>query len=104
MQLCGAGRGSAAGSLISYVLDITQVDPIKYGLQFERFIRRGPVVGEAFLEELNNTKKVKEVIKICLSDMLFFLTPETSIKIMRDGKLMFVTAASLKKGDDVVAF
>ena len=40
MQLCGAGRGSAAGSLISYVLDITQVDPIKYGLQFERFIRR----------------------------------------------------------------
>jgi len=104
MHLCGAGRGSAAGSLISYVLDITQVDPIKYGLQFERFIRRGPVVGEAFLEELNNTKKVKEVIKICLSDMLFFLTPETSIKIMRDGKLMFVTAASLKKGDDVVAF
>jgi len=40
MQLCGAGRGSAAGSLISFVLDITQVDPIKYGLQFERFIRR----------------------------------------------------------------
>jgi DNA polymerase-3 subunit alpha len=40
MQLCGAGRGSAAGSLISYVLDITQVDPIKYGFQFERFIRR----------------------------------------------------------------
>ena len=40
MQLCGAGRGSAAGSLISYVLNITQVDPIKYGLQFERFIRR----------------------------------------------------------------
>ena len=34
----GPGRGSAAGSLVSYVLGITQVDPIKYGLQFERFL------------------------------------------------------------------
>ena len=37
-QLVGPGRGSAAGSLIAYVLDITQVDPIKYGLQFSRFL------------------------------------------------------------------
>ena len=28
--LVGPGRGSAAGSLISYVLDITEVDPLKY--------------------------------------------------------------------------
>ena len=40
-QLVGPGRGSAAGSLVSYVLGITQVDPIKYGLQFERFLTRG---------------------------------------------------------------
>ena len=31
-------RGSAAGSLVSYVLGITNVDPIKYGLPFERFL------------------------------------------------------------------
>ena len=37
-MLVGLGRGSAAGSLLSYVLDITQVDPIKYELQFERFL------------------------------------------------------------------
>ena len=36
--LCGLGRGSGAGSLICYLLNITQADPIKYGLQFERFI------------------------------------------------------------------
>jgi len=36
-QLVGCGRGSSAGSLINYVLDITEVDPIKYGLIFERF-------------------------------------------------------------------
>lgn len=34
----GPGRGSAAGSLISYCLGITQVDPIKYDLLFERFL------------------------------------------------------------------
>lgn len=34
----GPGRGSAAGSLVSYCLDITQVDPIKYNLLFERFL------------------------------------------------------------------
>ena len=34
----GPGRGSAAGSLVSYCLDITTVDPLKYNLIFERFL------------------------------------------------------------------
>ena len=34
----GPGRGSAAGSLISYALGITDVDPLKYSLLFERFL------------------------------------------------------------------
>lgn len=34
----GPGRGSAAGSLVSYALNITEIDPIKYGLMFERFL------------------------------------------------------------------
>ncbi len=34
----GPGRGSAAGSLISYLLNITDVDPLKYDLLFERFL------------------------------------------------------------------
>ncbi len=36
--LVGSGRGSAAGSLVSYCLGITEVDPIKYDLFFERFL------------------------------------------------------------------
>ncbi len=36
--LTGVGRGSAAGSIISYFLDITRVDPIKFDLLFERFL------------------------------------------------------------------
>jgi len=34
----GPGRGSAAGSIVSYILNITDVDPIKYDLLFERFL------------------------------------------------------------------
>ncbi len=34
----GPGRGSAAGSIISYALDITGIDPLKYNLLFERFL------------------------------------------------------------------
>jgi len=34
----GPGRGSAAGSLVSYILNITDIDPIKYNLIFERFL------------------------------------------------------------------
>lgn len=36
--IVGPGRGSAAGSLVSYTLDITTLDPLKYNLLFERFL------------------------------------------------------------------
>mgnify|MGYP003626415246 FL=1 len=39
MMLAGPGRGSAAGSLVAYALGITQVDPIRHGLLFSRFLR-----------------------------------------------------------------
>ena len=38
--LVGPGRGSAAGSLVSYSLGITDIDPIKYDLLFERFLNK----------------------------------------------------------------
>ena len=34
----GPGRGSAAGSIVAYALEITDIDPIRYGLVFERFL------------------------------------------------------------------
>jgi len=34
----GPGRGSAAGSIVSYCLHITDIEPMKYGLFFERFL------------------------------------------------------------------
>ena len=36
----GIGRGSAAGSLLLYLMGVTKIDPIKYDLYFERFISK----------------------------------------------------------------
>ena len=41
--LTGPGRGSSAGSLVAYALGITDVDPIRYGLIFERFLNPGRI-------------------------------------------------------------
>ena len=38
--LLGPARGSAGGSLVSYLMDITEIDPVKHGLPFERFLSR----------------------------------------------------------------
>ncbi|MBC8395062.1 MAG: hypothetical protein H8E05_00030, partial [Bacteroidetes bacterium] len=36
----GAGRGSAAGSIVLYLVGVTGIDPVKYGLYFERFVSK----------------------------------------------------------------
>ena len=41
--LFGIGRGSAAGCLVSYLLNIVQIDPLQYDLIFERFLNKGRV-------------------------------------------------------------
>lgn len=41
--LTGIGRGSAGGTLVAYLLYITHLDPIKYGLLFERFMNEGRI-------------------------------------------------------------
>jgi len=51
----GAGRGSAAGSLVLYLLGVTNIDPIEHGLFFERFVSKSRAKkiehnGETFLD------------------------------------------------------
>jgi len=43
--LTGIGRGSAGGCLVAYCLGITHLDPIEFGLLFERFLNKGRVEG-----------------------------------------------------------
>lgn len=44
--MIGTGRGSVVGSLVAYLLNITNVDPLKYDLLFERFMNKTRVSGE----------------------------------------------------------
>lgn len=44
--LIGIGRGSAAGALVSYLLGIVKIDPIEYGLLFERFLNEARLQSE----------------------------------------------------------
>lgn len=45
-SLLGPGRGSGGGSLVCYLMHITNLDPIKYGLYFERFLTAGRVISK----------------------------------------------------------
>ena len=61
--LHGPGRGSAAGSLVAYALRITEVDPIQYGLFFERFLNIGrgarPIIFDKdMIDKINNMPTV----------------------------------------------
>lgn len=57
--LIGAGRASFAGSLVCYYLGITKVDPLKYGLLFERFFPdNGALLPDIDLEFENNSRDI----------------------------------------------
>ena len=62
VQLTGPGRGSAAGSLVAYVLDITQVDPIKHGLLFSRFLRKDATDYPDIDYDVSDPMQVKEML------------------------------------------
>ena len=55
--LVGPGRGSAAGSLVSYVIGITDIDPLKYNLLFERFLNYERVTMPDIDIDFDNTKR-----------------------------------------------
>lgn len=64
--LVGPGRGSAAGSLVSYCLGITDIDPIKYNLLFERFLNPERVTMPDIDIDFEDTRK-NEVIDYCIN-------------------------------------
>ena len=62
--LTGPGRGSAAGALVSYVLGITQVDPLRWGLMFSRFLRADATdYPDIDYDVSDNSKAREEIIK-----------------------------------------
>lgn len=102
--LTGIGRGSAGGSLLLYVMGITNIDPIKYGLIFERFLlpERGglepcqvtkmakPIQSDNYIEmELENGKTYKFDV-------------DAKFHIKRGGEELDVYADELQIDDDIV--
>lgn len=63
--LVGPGRGSAAGSLVAYTLDITTIDPLKYDLLFERFLNKERVTMPDIDVDFEDTRR-EEVIRYCI--------------------------------------
>jgi len=68
-QSVGCGRGSVSGSLLAYVLGITEIDPIKFELYFERFLSKEksiqpPTFGFNNIEQITlDYKKITDEIK-----------------------------------------
>jgi len=63
--LVGPGRGSAAGSLVAYLLNITTIDPIKYNLMFERFLNAMRITMPDIDIDFEYTKR-DQVVKYCM--------------------------------------
>ncbi len=60
----GPGRGSAAGSIIAYALNITDLDPLKYGLLFERFLNPDRISMPDIDIDIQDTRR-EEVVQYC---------------------------------------
>jgi DNA polymerase-3 subunit alpha len=59
----GPGRGSAAGSMVAYCLGITGIEPLKYGLIWERFFNRGRIGSLADIDLDFSKRRREEVIE-----------------------------------------
>lgn len=82
-------HNSAAGCLCSYLLGITNVNPLRYGLLFERFLSSGRL-----------GKKV-DVEMILINDE-FEIEAEKILKISRNDQIIEIKALSLQKNDKIL--
>jgi len=100
----GPGRGSAAGSLVSYVIGITDIDPIKYNLLFERFLNYERVTMPDIDIDFDNTKR-DDVInyvknkygKDNVSGGMTFATLKTRLVLRELGKILKIDERLLNK-------
>lgn len=92
--LVGIGRGSAGGSLVSYLLGIIQIDPIEFELIFERFLNEGRMGSlkecDAYLIE-TSTGNIK-------------LNEKSVLKINRSGKEINIFIEELSLGDEIISY
>jgi DNA polymerase-3 subunit alpha len=61
----GPGRGSAAGSIVAYAIRITEIEPLRYSLMFERFLNPGRISMPDIDIDIQDTRR-GEVIQYCV--------------------------------------
>ena len=102
--LVGPGRGSAAGSLVSYSLGITDIDPLKYNLLFERFLNPARVTMpdididfDAMKREqvINYVKEKYGEEKVALG--ITFSTLKSKLVLREIGKILKIDSNLLEK-------
>lgn len=93
--IVGPGRGSAGGSLLSYILDIIKINPLDFGLIFERFLNEGRI----------GTLEPCRAFKLELEDgrVLEFNEGEL-IRVERNGVEYVLPAEELKEDDTILNF
>lgn len=102
--LTGIGRGSAGGSLVLYLLQITNIDPIKYGLIFERFL----LPERAGLEQQRTTMLADKIESSnyiefeCDNGKIYKFDVDAKFKVKRGNIELEVFADELKIDDDIV--
>lgn len=103
----GIGRGSAGGSLVSYLLGITSIDPIRYDLIFSRFLVPERC-GLNWVEEITviapdaELQKGETYADIRLDGNHYRICRDAQLRIRRGGQEQTVYADELKAGDDVL--
>lgn len=102
--LTGIGRGSAGGSLVLYLLQITNIDPIKYGLIFERFLlpeRAGlePQKTTRLAEKMESTNYIELE---CENGKTYKFDVDAKFKVKRGDTEIEVFADELEIDDDIV--
>jgi DNA polymerase-3 subunit alpha len=94
-MMTGIGRGSAGGSLVAYLLDIIKIDPIKFGLLFERFLNAGRMGSwvdcDKYVIELEDGSKIE-------------LIEGELIRVKRNNKETAVLVHELLEGDEIIRF
>lgn len=107
--LTGSGRGSAAGSLVSYVLEITDVDPIKYDLLFDRFLNEEryslPDIDLDFPDnkrELILNYVLKKYGEEHVAQIATFGTFAAKMAVRDTGRVLGLNSAELKRWSDAI--
>ena len=97
--IVGAGRGSAGGSLVLYLLNVTKVDPIRFNLLFERFLlpERAGLYDASVTKIVEEVSDSEDVIEIEFEDGRKIILDADS-QILTDGSDDVLYADELKEG------